>query len=92
MSQMIRKQIYIEPVQEANLKKQAKVLGITEAEIIRRAIDRQMALSISGRRDLTAWEREKAFIVQRMAGKLRPGGRKFNREELYEERLNRYGR
>jgi hypothetical protein len=89
---MIRKQVYIEPLQDANLKKQAKTLGITEAEVIRRAIDSQMSLLVPGLRDLSAWEREKAFIVQRMAGKPLPGGRKFRREETYEDRLKHYGR
>jgi hypothetical protein len=92
MAQMIRKQIYIEPLQDVNLKKQAKTLGITEAEVIRRAIDSQMSLLVPGLRDLSAWEREKAFIAQRMAGKPLPGGRKFRREEAYEDRLKRYGR
>ncbi len=92
MAQMIRKQVYIEPLQDVNLKRQAKKLGITEAEIMRRAIDRQMAVLVPGLRDLSAWEREKAFIAQRMAGKPLPGGRKFRREEAYEERLARYGR
>jgi hypothetical protein len=92
MAQMIRKQVYIEPLQDVNLKKQAKALGIAEAEVIRRAIDRQMALLVPGFRDLSAWEREKAFIAQRMAGKHLPGGRKFRREEAYEDRLKRYGR
>ncbi len=92
MGQMVRKQVYIEPAQEASLKKQAKKLGITEAEIIRRAIDRQMVHLIPALRDLSAWEREKEFIAERMAGKPLPGGRKFKREEAYEERLKRYGR
>jgi len=92
MAQMIRKQVYIEPVQDANLKKQANRLGITEAEVIRRAIDGQMALLVPVVRDLSSWEREKAFIAERMAGKPLPGGRKFRREEAYEERLGRYGR
>jgi hypothetical protein len=92
MAQMIRKQIYIEPLQDVNLKKQAKTLGITEAEVIRRAIDSQMSLLVPGLRDLSAWEREKAFMAQRMAGKPLPGGRKFRREEAYEDRLKRYGR
>ncbi len=92
MAQMIRKQIYIEPLQDVNLKKQAKTLGITEAEVIRRALDSQMSLLVPGPRDLSAWEREKAFIAQRMAGKPLPGGRKFRREEAYEDRLKRYGR
>ena len=92
MAQMIRKQVYIEPLQNVNLKKQAKKLGITEAEIVRRAIDRQMALLVPGLRDPSAWQREKAFIDQRIAGKPLPGGRKFRREEAYEDRLKRYGR
>ena len=92
MAQMIRKQIYIEPLQNGNLKKQAKMLGITEAEVIRRAIDRQMSLLVPGLRDLSAWQREKAFIAQRIAGKPLPGGRKFRREEAYEDRLKRHGR
>lgn len=92
MGQMVRKQVYIEPAQEVSLKKQAKKLGITEAEIIRRAIDRQMVQLVPALRDLSAWEREKEFIAERMAGKPLPGGRKFKREEAYEERLKRYGR
>ncbi len=92
MAQMIRKQVYIEPLQNVNLKKQAKKLGITEAEIVRRAIDRQMALLAPGLRDPSAWQREKAFIAQRIAGKPLPGGRKFRREEAYDDRLKGYGR
>jgi len=92
MAQMIRKQINIEPLQEASLKKQASLLGVTEAEVIRRAIDRQMAYLIPGVRDLSAWEREKRFIVERMSVKRAPAGRKFRREEAYEERLAGYGR
>ena len=92
MTQMIRKQVYIEPIQDASLKQRAVMLGVTEAEVIRRAIDRQMALLGPGVRDLRAWEREKAFIVKRMSGGPISGGRKFRREEAYEERLGRYGR
>lgn len=61
MAWMIRKQIYIEPAQEANLKEQAKSLGLAEAEVIRRAINRQMTFPVSGLRNLSAWEKEKAF-------------------------------
>ncbi|MBI4763195.1 MAG: hypothetical protein HY787_01135 [Deltaproteobacteria bacterium] len=92
MAQMIRKQVYIEPRQEATLKRQAKRLGITEAEIIRKAIDSQLTHPVPGVRNLTAWEREKEFIAERMSGKRLPRGRKFRREEAYQERLERYGR
>jgi hypothetical protein len=92
MAQMIRKQVYIEPDQDAVLKKQAAMLGVTEAEVIRRAIDTQVAFLKPAVRDLHAWEREKAFIAGRIATGPVPGGRKFSRDELYAERLERYGR
>jgi hypothetical protein len=89
---MIRKQIYIEPLQDVNLKQRAIMLGVTEAEVIRRAIDRQMALLGPGARYLSVWERERAFIEKRITGTPRHGSRRFSREEAYEERLGRYGR
>ena len=91
MAQMIRKQLYIEPRQDAVLKQLAQKVGLSEAEIIRQAIDRQMSTVPSGIRDLDAWEREKAFIAERMAAGSSPGAREWRREELYEERLARYG-
>ncbi len=92
MSRMVRKQIYIESRQDTSLKRQAKLLGATEAEIIRQAIDRQMALVRVNTRDLKAWEREKAFIAKRMANGFVSGRRRWKREDAYEERLMRYGR
>jgi len=89
---MIRKQIYIESRQDNSLKKQAHHLGVTEAEVIRRAIDRQMTSVRFSVRDLKAWERERAFITKRMAKGRVPGGRQWKREDAYEERLMRYGR
>jgi hypothetical protein len=91
MAQMIRKQVYIEPMQDTILKKRARMLGITEAEVIRRAIDTQVLVH-SRLRDQEVWELEKAFISERMAGDRVSGGRKFRREDAYEERLSRYGR
>ena len=92
MSRMVRKQIYIESRQDTSLKRQAKISGVTEAEIIRRAIDRQMALIRLNTRDLKAWEQEKQFIAKRMAKGFVSGSRRWKRQEAYEERLMRYGR
>ena len=92
MAQMIRKQVYIEPMQDTILKKRSRMLGITEAEVIRRAIDTQVVLIHSRLRDQEAWEREKAFIAELMAGGPVSGCRKFRREDAYEERLSHYGR
>jgi hypothetical protein len=92
MPRMIRKQIYIESRQDNSLKKQARDLGVTEAEVIRRAIDRQMASIRLSIRDLKGWEREKAFITKRMAKGQVSGRRQWKREDAYEARLMRYGR
>jgi hypothetical protein len=89
---MIRKQVYIESRQETTLKQQARTLGMTEAEVIRRAIDCQMSSVRLSIRDLKTWERERAFITKRMAKGHAPGGRRWRREDAYEERLMRYGR
>lgn len=91
MAQMIRKQLYIEPRQEAVLKRLTQKLGLSEAELIRQAIDRQMSAVPAGVRDLDAWEREKVFIAERMAAGTIPGAREWDRETVYEERLARYG-
>ena len=40
MAQMIRKQVYLEPRQDRVLKRQSRRRGVTEAEIIREALDR----------------------------------------------------
>lgn len=92
MGQMIRKQIYIEALQDEIIKQRARILGITEAEVIRRAIDGQVNVIPSHIRDLDAWQREKKFISRRMSGPPISRRRRFRREEIYEERLTRYGR
>jgi len=92
MPRMVRKQIYIESLQDNNIKKQARDLGVTEAEVIRRAINCQMTSVRLSIRDLKAWERERTFIAKRMAKAHAPGGRQWKREDAYEERLMRYSR
>ena len=81
MAQMIRKQVYIEPLQDVNLKRQAKKLGITEAEIMRRAIDRQMAFLVPGLRDLQPGNGKRPLLLNEWPENLFPvvensGGKK----------------
>ena len=108
MGRMIRKQVYIEPEQEQLLKRRSKELGISEAALIRQAIDRLDADGDESRSDrraweeakrviqermqLPAWEEELAFIEQRMQLRVPQTGRSWTREELYDERLARYSR
>ncbi len=80
----VRKQIYIEPYQETILKRLTDETGISEAEFIRQAIDHHAQLVQHPRRDLTAWEEEKAFIEHLIVQGPIPGGRTWQREDLYE--------
>lgn len=84
MARMIRKQFYIESQQEALLKRLVQETGMTEAELVRQAIDRQMRFFASFRRDLRAWQEEVAFIARLMEQAPVSGKRIWRREELHE--------
>ena len=84
MAMKVRKQIYIEPRQEALLKRLASELKVTEAELIRQAIDRQTGSFRFPKRDLSIWEEEKAFITRLIEQGPVPGGRTWRREALHE--------
>jgi hypothetical protein len=95
MAQMLRKQIYIRKQQQALLKRLAKARGVSEAEIVRRAIDQQAAAAEprSAPVDPEAWEKARRFMQRlRAQGPLAGRPRNWTRDELYEERLNRHGR
>ena len=91
---MVRKQIYIEASQEREIKAEAKRRGISEAEVIRERL--QLRPEAPGRRRRTPTEEQilketrEAFRALDRRTTRGPGtGRKFNREELYAERLDR---
>lgn len=91
---MVRKQVYIEPEQEALLKRRARELRVTEAELIRRGID-QVAVADARPvrlRDQQAWAEAKAFVNRRRRMVVPQTGRTWTREELYDERLGRRSR
>lgn len=84
MAKMVRKQVYIEPRQEALLKQLVRETGTTEAELIRQAIDRQMKVIRFPKQNLRAWQEERAFITHLIQQGPVPGGRSWRREDLYE--------
>jgi hypothetical protein len=95
MSKMVRKQIYIQKSQEERLKKLAEARGISEAEIIRQALEKEMRFSSVYRPayDPEAWKRLVAFWEELdKRGPVEPRPRDWTREELYEERMSRYDR
>ena len=93
MAQMLRKQIYIPKRQQAILKRLAKARGLSEAEIIRQAIEREVAVSaarpMAG--DRSALEDFIRFGLARQAS-TNSTQRTWSRDELYDERLSRYPR
>ncbi|MBD2501266.1 ribbon-helix-helix domain-containing protein [Anabaena azotica] len=84
MSSKIRKQIYIEPRQENLLKAIAQQTGVSEAEIIRQAIDLHLSEITVTQTNLAAWEAEMKFIEEIKTRPVQPGGRDWQRADLYE--------
>jgi hypothetical protein len=89
MSRMVRKQIYIDPRREEMLKRLSHQFGLPESEIIRQGIDRVAGAGGAFPPDERVWDEEKAFIAERSRLNVPQTGRKWTREELYDERLRR---
>ena len=88
MTQMVRKEIYITPQDDELLKRRAEQLGVSEADLIRQAVE-QIARQAAKREEaIKAWEETIAFARERaklpIAGT--GGDRGWTREELYDER------
>ena len=84
MSTKIRKQIYIQPHQEHLLKEIAQQTGVSEAEIIRQAIDLHLGEITVPQTDILLWEAEREFIAQIKTRPVQAGSRDWKREDLYE--------
>jgi hypothetical protein len=90
MAEMVRKQIYIQERHERLLKRISRTRGISEAELIRQAIEREAV----GEKplltpDQEAWDKILRFARNQKV--LRPGTRpyRWNRLDAYEEREKR---
>jgi len=91
---MIRKQVYIEEHHDRMLKRRARQRGVTEAEIIRHALD-TIEIGGSGRArqtpDPVAARKAVAFMRSLRAGRRRaPTSRGWTRESLYQDRIDRW--
>lgn len=84
MSDLVRKQFYITKTQEALLKSKAKEVGLTEAELVRQAIDAQVGKIGYAKASLQIWQQERDFIRSLMAQGPVLGGRNWQREDLYD--------
>lgn len=90
----VRKQIYLEQRQNQQLKRLAEARGVSEAEVIRQAIERRFADHAlqPAPGHPAAWQAAHEQMLRLLAaGPLPKETRRWTREELYEERLSRYG-
>jgi hypothetical protein len=92
MTTMIRKQIYIPRRQDILIKRLSQTRGISEAEVVRQAIEREInrELTLTDPDKVSAWEQLMQFVEERKA-EAQPGEPyRWNREEIYAERENRW--
>lgn len=95
MTQMIRKQIYIARTQQVLLARLAKTRGLSEAEVIRQAIEHE---AIGGYAQSVATAAKELDAIIRFALSRRALGvdgqetLRWNREDAYSERLERFRR
>ena len=92
MARMVRKQVYITPEQDRLLKRRARQLGVSEAELIRQGIDLTGQVYAAPRRDPDAFRALIKDMRKRQRLHVPQTGRTWTREELYDERLDRYAR
>src|SRR5688572_27539649 len=90
----IRKQIYLDQKHDQQLKRLAEARGVSEAEVIRQALERQSPRAADRPLPLDpkAWAIAHQKMLELQAeGPLPKAEKRWTREELYEERLSRYG-
>ena len=84
--------LFIQQRQDALLKRLSQARGLSEAEIIRRAIEREVAgvpvLPVAT--DRSAWQKLVAFLESRQESATGGQPYRWNREEIYTERENRW--
>ena len=90
MGRMVRKQVYITAEQDELLKRRAKALGVSEAQVVRKGIELASTSVASFPFDHQAWQEEMHFIRERARIQELGRTRGWTREELYDERLARF--
>lgn len=90
---MIRKEIYIDERQEQTIERLARERGVTEAEIVREAIENlETPQSQSGKIPDPEAARRLFETIEEIAAKRVGSARRprWTRESLYEERMSRW--
>lgn len=90
---MIRKQVYIEARHERMLKRCARERGVTESEIIRKALDGIETVATVRRQQLDeAAGRQALRFMHALGNSVRKGRRRrmWTRKSLYDDRISRW--
>jgi hypothetical protein len=95
MSEMVRKQFYIHKRQQVLLKRLSQARGVSEAEIVRQAIERETTGTsfLPTVPDRAAWEEIVRFLEARKALASSSEGEEpyqWSREDAYQERERRF--
>ncbi len=87
MARMVRKQIYIQKHQQRRLKRLAQVRGVSEAELIRQAIDRETDEGATrlAAYDHAALEQVIRFALARRKASTTGEPYQWKREDAYDE-------
>ncbi len=85
---MVRKQIYLPRRQNQVLKRLAKQRGVSEAEVMRQALEREaQMITYPTPADADGWKRIQQFVKERQAAYAGNGKPvEWDREELYDDR------
>lgn len=94
MTDMVRKQIYIHRRHADWLSRLAEARGVSEAEVVRQAIEREVtgASSSAARGNFHAWEAVVAFANSRRGFAAEGTPNQWRREDAYDEREARFTR
>ncbi len=92
MTEMVRKQIYIHRRQADWLTRLAAARGISEAEVVRQAIEHEVAGSrtVQAQSNLQAWQAALDFAIGRRQSETSADPYQWHREDAYESRNARY--
>jgi hypothetical protein len=83
MARMVRKQLYLDETTDRELARRARALGVTQAEIVRRAVERYLADQRPEAND-RAWEELEAMWAESDRRGVGSGGQRWTRDELHE--------
>jgi predicted transcriptional regulator len=94
MTVKVRREVYIEPEQDERLQRVAEASGRQVSDVIEEAVEQYIGPRkppIPDRIRQEAWASLLADLEQQASRGPSPGGRTWTRDDLYEERLSRYG-